>query len=365
MSDRESLILELEHAIACGSNRRRAETLRRVTDLFVRRAAQLSDGHIELFDDVIMRLAQEIETKARAELARRLAPIDNAPPNTIRDLARDDDIEVAAPVLLRSRRLDEDDLVDIARTKGQSHLLAISSRRFLAETVTDVLVDRGDGDVLFNIASNKGANFSEGGYARLVERAGGDDPLAVRVAGRADIPAQLLHTLVAQASELAQRRLLASAAPEMRAEIERVLVKVSQEIDPDAPTPRSFTAAQRLIGMLHAAGELGESELYDLAKSRRYEETVAALAVLCGIQVQVVDWLMNGDRIEPLLILLKAAGFDWLTVRAVILVRTSGRRISAKDLEDLCDDFNRLSYATARRVIGHWQGAGAAARAAG
>jgi hypothetical protein len=38
-------------------------------------------------------------------------------------------------------------------------------------------------------------------------------------------------------------------------------------------------------------------------------------------------------------------------------LRPSGRRISAKDLEDICDDFKKLNYATARQVIGHWQGA--------
>jgi uncharacterized protein (DUF2336 family) len=356
MADRESLIVELENAIERGSQHRSAETLRRVTDLFVRRADELSEGHVELFDDVILRLAREIETKARAELARRLAPVDNAPRGTIRDLAHDDAIEVAAPVLLRSPRLAESDLVDIARTKGQAHLLAISGRRSLGEAVTDVLVDRGDGDVLINVASNAGANFSAGGFARLVERAGDDEPLATRIAGRPDIPPQLLHRLVAQASELVQRRLLASLAPEMRTEIGRVLAKVSQEIDPDAPAPRNFVAAQRMIGMLHAAGGLGESELYDLAKSRRYEETAAALSLLCSVKIDVVDWLMNGDRIEPLLILLKATGFDWLTVRTIILSRPSGRRVSAKDLEDIYDDFKRLSYATARRVIGHWQG---------
>lgn len=358
MADRESLILELEEAIERGSAEKRVESLRRVTDLFTRRADVLSERHIELFDDVILRLAREIETKARAELARRLAPIDNAPPNTIRDLAHDDAIEVAAPVLLRSKRVAESDLVDIARTKGQAHLLAISNRSKLGEAVTDVLVDRGDGDVLFNVASNTGANFSEGGFAKLVERAGDDEPLAMRIAGRPDIPLQLLHRLVAQASELVQRRLVASVAPELRAEVGRVLAKVSHEIDPEVPAPRSFTAAQRLIGMLHAAGGLSESELYDLAKSRRYEETVAALSLLCNVQIEVVDWLMNGDRIEPLLILLKASGFDWLTARAIILSRPSGRRISAKDLEDICDDFKRLTYATARRVIGHWQGSG-------
>lgn len=364
MADRESLIAELETAIQHGSSRKSAETLKRLTDLFTGRVDELSDRQIALFDDVILRLAGEIETKARAELARTLAPLDRAPPNTIRNLAQDDAIEVAAPVLLRSSRLAEADLVDIATNKGQAHLLAISSRRPLGAAITDVLVNRGDGDVLFNVASNAEASFSEGGYLRLVERAGSDESLAIRVAERPDIPPHVFHKLVTEANSLVQQRLLAQAAPEMRAEIERVVAKVVNEIDPQAPVARRFTAAQRLMGMLHAAGALGESELYDLAKSKRYEETVVALSHLCNVDVEVVDWLMNGDRIDPLLIHLKAAGFDWLTVRAVILLRPTGRRMSARDLEDVCDDFKRLTYATARRVIGHWQSNASALQAA-
>ena len=365
MSDRVSLILELEDAISRGSSSKSAETLRQLTDLFTGRAGELSEQHIELFDDVIFRLVGEIETKARAELARRLAPIDNAPKNTIRLLANDDAIEVAGPILLRSKRLGETDLVDIAKSKSQNHLLAIAARRPLGEAVTDVLVDRGDEDVLFHVASNGNASFSVGGYERLVARAEGDDQLAGRVGARPDIPPFLFRKLVMQASGIVQRRLAAHAPHELRAEIERVLADVSQEIDPQAPAaPHRFNAARRLIGMLHDAGALGESELYDLAKSKRYEEAVAALSFLCGVTVEQVDWLMNGDRIEPLLIHLKAAGFDWLTVRALVLLRPSGRRISAKDLEDLCDDFKRLSYATARRVIGHLQGAETGMRAA-
>jgi uncharacterized protein (DUF2336 family) len=355
MADRQSLIVDLESAIQRGSRQKSEETLGRITDLFTGRAEELSEQHVELFDDVILRLAGEIETKARVELSRRLASIGNAPRNTIRDLAGDDTIDVAAPVLLRSPRLDESDLIEIAKNKSQEHLLAIASRRSLGEAVTDVLVDRGDGDVLFNVASNSGAIFSEDGYARLVERASDDEPLASRIAERSDIPPQLIHQLVTQASGVAQRRLLSQAPPEMRAEIERALAKVSREMDPKSPAPRSFTAARRMIGMLHGAGALGESELYDLAKSKRYEETVAALSLLCSAEIEVIDWLMNGDRIEPLLVHLKAAGFDWLTVRAVILLRPSGRRLSAKDLEEVCEDFKRLSYSTARRVLGHWQ----------
>lgn len=364
MSARVSLISELEDAIARGSSAQSAETLRRLTDLFTGRAAELSDQHVELFDDVISRLAGEIETKARAELARRLAPVENAPPSTIRQLANDEAIEVAGPILLRSKRLADSDLVDIAQRRSQEHLLAISSRRPLADSVTDVLVDRGDQDVLYNVASNGDAHFSAGGYERLVVRAEGDDSLAARIGERPDIPPELFSRLVMQASAIVQRKLAARAPRELRAEIERVLANVSLEIDPQTPAPRRFTAARRMIGMLHGTGALGESELYDLAKSKRYEEAVAALSILCGVTVEQVDWLMNGDRIEPLLIRLKAAGFDWLTVRALILLRPSGRRISAKDLEDICDDFKRLSYATARRVVGHLQSADAELRAA-
>ncbi len=364
MSERASLIAELEDAISRGSRERSAVALRRITDLFTGKADRLNEQQVDLFDEVIVRLVEEIELLARAELSRRLASIENAPPNTVLRLANDDAIEVAAPVLLHSRRLGESDLAEIAKRKSQNHLLAIASRPALAEVVTDVLVDRGDQDVLLNVVSNSGATFSPGGYERLVARAEGDDSLAARIGERPDIPPHLFRKLVTQASGIVQQRLAAHAPRELRSEIERVLADVSREIDPLRRQPPNFTAARRMIGMLHAAGALGESELYDLAKSKRYEETVAALSVLCGVTVEQIDWLMNGDRIEPLLIHLKAAGFDWLTVRALILLRPSGRRISAKDLEDICDDYKRLSYATARRVVGYWQAGDAGMRAA-
>ena len=55
-------------------------------------------------------------------------------------------------------------LVENAKTKSQEHLLAITKRKSLAETVTDVLVERGDRDVALSVAQNAGAKFSETGY---------------------------------------------------------------------------------------------------------------------------------------------------------------------------------------------------------
>src|SRR3954451_25169386 len=108
------LLDELQAALAHGTVARRVETLRRVTDLFLNCAVDYSDEQIALFDDVFNCLLRRIEVSAKALLANRLAPIDSAPPMTIRTLAFDDLIEVAAPVLAQSQRLDDETLIETA-----------------------------------------------------------------------------------------------------------------------------------------------------------------------------------------------------------------------------------------------------------
>src|SRR5258708_3658363 len=140
----ESLLDELQSTLAHGTVARRVETLRRVTDLFINGAVEFSDDQIGLFDDVFQCLMLHIETAAKALLANRLAPIACAPPLTIRALAFDDLIEIAAPVLSQSERLDDDTLIETARNKSQAHLMAISTRKGLSGAVTDRLVLRGN-----------------------------------------------------------------------------------------------------------------------------------------------------------------------------------------------------------------------------
>ena len=158
MATAASLIPELEDAICNGSAERRAEMLRRITALFVDGASYYNEDLVGVFDDVLVRLIAEIESKTLVELAHRLSPLDNAPIQLMRRLAWNDDIAVAAPVLKRSARLDEMDLVSIASEKGPDHLLAISLRSHIGEAVTDVLVNRGNQDVARSVANNQGAS---------------------------------------------------------------------------------------------------------------------------------------------------------------------------------------------------------------
>ena len=83
---------------------------------FIDGAPHFNEDHIGLFDDVLCRLVVEIEAKARAEMAQTLAPMANAPIELMRQFAHDDDITVAGPVLTKSVRLQETELVELART---------------------------------------------------------------------------------------------------------------------------------------------------------------------------------------------------------------------------------------------------------
>src|SRR5262249_16796379 len=151
MSTPLNLISELEEALSKGSAEKRNKTLHRVTDLFVFGSGHFSDDHVAVFDVVFTRLISDIEASARAALADRLASLPNAPSSAVRALAFDDSIDVAGPVLARSERLDNATLVENASNKSQQHLLAISQRKNLAETVTDVLVERGNRDVALSV----------------------------------------------------------------------------------------------------------------------------------------------------------------------------------------------------------------------
>jgi uncharacterized protein (DUF2336 family) len=350
-----SLIPELEDVLSHGSLEKRADTLRRITNLFIDGAEYFNEDHVGLFDDVLMRLIAEIQTKTLAELSHRLAPVGNAPMQLMLRLAKDDDIAVAGPVLRLSPRLDDEHLVDIASNKSTDHLLAISGRESIAEAVTDVLVQRGDQEVVRSVATNQGARFSEASFTTLVERAGSDGVLAESVGLRADIPLHLFRQLVAEATEVVQRRLLAASRPEVQSEIKRVLVEVSREIGTKGAPQHDYRGAQRTVLEMRKTGSLDETQLAHFARSGRFEEMVAALSALCAVPLDVVDRLMASERTDPVLILCKAVGFEWPTVRAIINVHPGAKRTSTQALEEAHMNFDRLSQSTAQRVVRFWQ----------
>lgn len=344
------LIDELEDAIAHGAPERRAAILQNITDVFVAGSADYSNGQIELFDNVFVRLANTIETSARAVLATRLATISRAPSLISRSLASDDAFTVAGPMLQHSQQLDDNVLVAVARTKTQQHLLAISLRNSIGEEVTDALLERGEKPVVLSIANNPKARFSEAGYKALVERSEGDDELATSVGLRHDIPRHHFMRLLVRASH-AVRNKLEAASPTMPSTIEDAVSEVTNMILDQTGDARSYSAARAHVEALRATGHLCESDLAAFATAEQVEEATVTLAVLCNLPIEAVERAMGQDRAETVIILAKASGISWATVKAILRMRAGARGISPGEIEQAHEVFSRLKPTIARQVI--------------
>jgi len=345
------LIHELDTSIAHSSDERRSAMLRHLTDLFLVGSDQYSEEEIDLIDDVFVRLVSTIEQSARALLSIRIGPVAIAPPKILRVLACDDAIEVASPVLTQAARLDTETLIECARTKNQEHLLAISRRKTLPEALTDVLVERGDQQVVLSTAQNPGAMFSGKGFDTLVRRARGDDALSFCVGMRPDLPPRLLENLLAVATEKVSKKLVAEREY-AKADIQRVVGAVSARIETEAAAqPLSYAAAQVLVESLEQAGLLNSAKLQEFASAGRFEEMVAALSVMSKVPTAMIEQNMRDTRAESLLVLAKAIGLSWETTRSIMTLAAKRYRRSATGIDQAMSSFHRLRQSTAQQIL--------------
>jgi uncharacterized protein (DUF2336 family) len=355
MTVANSLIPGLDEIVKRGDPKRLADVARQVAELFLQGAASFRSNHVELFDGVLTDLVPHTDPVARADLAERLSLLANAPRGLVGQLAREDEILIAGPLLRRSPVIDEKALIEIARFKGQGHLLAMSERPALSPDLTDVIVRRGDRETVRRAAGNSGAQFSHAGYSALIRRAGQDGVLTLKVGQRDDLSESQLKNLLAGSIDIVRRRLFEVVKPIRQAAIKQAMSEISG-IPERFESRRDFAPAQRAILSLHRAGELNESVLLGFAKTFKYEESVAALSAMSGVKIATLDSLFNGDRHDPILIVGKAIGLEWATVRALVLLRLGPNRVpSPTDIEGLRVNFARLMPSTAERVVSFWQ----------
>src|SRR5229473_7017927 len=227
-----SLIPGLDEIVRHGDPKRLAEAARRIVELFLVGAANFRPDHVELFDGVLIDLVPHTELAARADLAERLSVLANAPRTLVGQLAREDEILIAGPLLRRSPVIDERALIEIARIKGQGHLLAMSERPTLSPDLTDVIVNHGDREVVRRAAGNAGALFSQTGYSVLIKRASQDGVLTLKVGQRDDLSDRQLKDLLAGSIDIIRRRLFEVVKPARQAAIKQAMSEISGVPEP-------------------------------------------------------------------------------------------------------------------------------------
>ena len=353
MNQTKSYLEDLDDAISRGTAESRTRALWHATDLLI--AGRYSEDEVATFGQVIGRLADEIEVEVRAQLSQRLARFDRAPIDVIHQLAFDDAIEVARPVLEGSPQLDDATLIANARSKSQAHLLAIAKRESIAEAVTDVLVARGNRAVVNSVAENDGARISGSSLLHMVKRAEGDSILAEQLGLRKDIPRQLFQQLIAKASDDVRKR-LEGERPEMCEQIGTSVIDVAGALQSKfGPVSRSSFVAKRVVTAQHRLGNLNEESISGYAMAHRFDEVTIGLSLLAALPVDVIERALVDRNREMLLILARAVKFSWQTTLALLFLGAKDHRITARDLSAFERDFARLNVETSQSVLNFYR----------
>jgi uncharacterized protein (DUF2336 family) len=264
--------------------------------------------------------------------------------------------------LSSSECLDDSDLIANASSKSQQHLAAISERKNLSEAVTDVLVTRGDRDVVQSVSKNPSARISYAGFRTLLKRSIGDDKLAILLGTRRDLPRQHFLRLVEQASANVRAKLLAENLADSGA-VDSVVDAISSGLRQNAQNMSSkYAAALAKIETLHRAGKLGEADVHRFASEYRFAETAVSLMLLCDVDSDIVERALLASGSAILVILAKLAGFSWRTTKAILLLKAGDHGMSEQDLAAAKVNFDRLQSATARDMLGQYHSRRAASK---
>jgi len=205
--------------------------------------------------------------------------------------------------------------------------------------------------VVQNTVNNPGAEFTERGFTRLVNRAEGDDDLATCIGLRPNIPRHLYLKLVAKASDTVRQRLEA-ANPKQAKDVPTAVKEATRRARAAKSAMTEQTAiAHALVKSLFDDGRLDEFQVAAFAEAGKFDETNASLAALAKVPVTVAENMMIETRAEGVMILAKVSGLSWTTVKAIINLRDDLSGIEPSDLQACKATYERLRPSTAQQVL--------------
>jgi len=325
-----------------------AAILDRTAKLFLCSAENLSASKIDLFDGVLVRLIDRVDTPSLARLSQKLSETKHTLPQVTRRLAFDENESVWAPVL-KSRAIAHGVLLQLVQSRGPKHHLAIASRSSIDAPLSEALIQYGLPAVHHALAENRGAQISEGGWARLAELGQSDPGLAQKLARRGDVPGPIKREIHAKLED-AHLRVLSERPRVMRNQIEDTVACAAATGMPE-PEPADLARAQAEIAELARKGKLRDSTVNRAAAERDYVQVAAALALLTGSPIDVIRALVAGDKVEGLVLACKAARLSWGTTSMVVKNRPGLPPVPAEELQKAKETFMSFCLSAAQRTV--------------
>lgn len=334
-----------------------------IGDIFSEKETVLSDRERALMTQILEKLVGEFEMAVRRELSKRLANKPAAPSDLMAMLANDE-IEVARPVLMQSRVLQDRHLVEIVRNRTRQHQLAIAVRREVSEPVSDALVETGDGDVIATLLRNDNARISEATMAYLVDQARTLDTFQEPLVGREDLGPELARKLYLFVSAALRQRILDQYDVSVE-DLDDALETVSHDLaeepagEPAVDDAEGGSAAERLAKRIAEDRQIDAALIVKVLRGGEIALFEALFAEFSGIRPPRLEHVLYETGGKGLAVCCKALGVDKANFAPIYLLSRKGRGgeqvVDPREVSVVMQFFDRLGQDAARQVLRSWQ----------
>lgn len=341
---------ELEELAKEQSHDSRRELMRRLTDMFLENLDDNTDEQEQVFADIVNRVLDDVVDEAREDFATRVATLDQFPHDVVIKLAWDS-FEVASPILEHSNVLSDDDLVEIAKEQSGEHLLAISRRHELAEPLTDVLIEKGDDDVVRSVAGNPGAQFSSEGFDALANKARDDKKLQAKLVGRDDVTPEVAAQLEPYLSAHLKKRLSKKIA-DNESDVTNLVVKARKRVEQALKgKKRDHIDAQALVAEIQSGDTLLNDVVEKLSADSRPRPLAAVLAELADLPERIISNTVLKINGMPLAIACKSLDISTEAFAEITKMRCKVLKLPISSGERLAVQYVDLDAEDSRRTM--------------
>jgi len=324
---------------------RREDIYLAVASLFQAQAPALSARERALMRDILKRLTRDVEMAIRIGLAERLADDPDAPIDLI-TLLCDDTIEVARPVILRSRRLGDQDILAFVGEASSAHQAACAERPEIGEPVCDVLAKSDSESVLVALVRNATARIAPGTFATLVAKSRQIATLQEPLVQRKDLPTPLATQMCEWVSDALKSR-IAETHPFAYEAFAHAAGQAQQSVQA-AAAARSPEGPRKLVEKLAAAGQLKAGFLLRVLHQGQMDLFELAFARLLDISIEDMRRVLYEAGARPVALACRAVGIDRCVFATVFNLSRGARRLQARltaaekaEVERVFDGFSR------------------------
>ena len=346
-SSRFGKLIDLAQTSDSGQRR---ELLREVTDLFFETSETRNDRETHLFGDVLQLVAAEMQEGVLAELAQRFADADDAPVGLMRDLANHA-FEVAAPVLKRSKALDDQTLLHIVGNQSQQHIKAVAQRENVSEALSDAIVQHGDDHALDALMRNEGADISRTSMEEAVDRARRNALLHEAVVTRRDLPLDLMNDMYFVVETSLREQIMKRNASVDPGALDAALSKARErlkrtvgDLSTEAKNAMAFIQSKK------TAGELNARMLVSLYREAKQMHFLYGLAEVTNVDPETVAGMLERRDVDALAMLCRAAGVE-RPLFVTLAVLCCGGEEAMMRAEEFGRMYNNVPVEAAQRAV--------------